>query len=47
MVLVDTSVWIDHFRNTNSRFAGLLISEEVSCHTLTYHVIDIYSNVPQ
>jgi len=32
MVLVDTSVWIDHFRNTNSRLIELLISEEASCH---------------
>jgi predicted nucleic acid-binding protein len=32
MVLVDTSVWIDHFRNNNSRLTELLISEEASCH---------------
>ncbi len=32
MVLVDTSVWIDHFRNNNIKLTEILISEEVSCH---------------
>jgi len=32
MVLVDTSVWIDHLRKTSSRLAGLLDDGEVAIH---------------
>ncbi len=32
MVLVDTSVWIDHFRNGNSDLAGFLDQGKVLCH---------------
>ena len=32
MVLVDTSVWIDHLRKTSSRLAGLLNDGEVAIH---------------
>ena len=32
MVLVDTSVWIDHLRNGNSYLQELLDSDEVACH---------------
>lgn len=32
MVLVDTSVWIDHFRRTNRKLTSLLESDEVSMH---------------
>ena len=32
MVLVDTSVWIDHFRNGNDQLTGLLNNGEVFCH---------------
>ena len=32
MILVDTSVWIDHFRRGNSRLATLLESGEVLGH---------------
>lgn len=32
MILVDTSVWIDHFRSTNSHLAELLESNLVSVH---------------
>ena len=32
MVLVDTSVWIDHLRYGNSRLKQLLLSESVACH---------------
>ena len=32
MILVDTSVWIDHFRNGNSELEELLISNEVMIH---------------
>jgi predicted nucleic acid-binding protein len=31
-VLVDTSVWIDHFRRSNRRLAGLLAEGQVACH---------------
>lgn len=32
MVLVDTSVWIDHLRRGNPRFASLLDEGKVLCH---------------
>jgi predicted nucleic acid-binding protein len=32
MILVDSSVWIDHFRNTEPRLESLLIHELVSLH---------------
>jgi hypothetical protein len=32
MILVDTSIWIDHIRRPNSRFIGLLEAELVSVH---------------
>ena len=32
MVLVDTSVWIDHFRRKNGRLGSLLAIEEVAIH---------------
>jgi predicted nucleic acid-binding protein len=32
MVLVDTSVWVDHLRRASTRLAGLLNESEVLCH---------------
>jgi predicted nucleic acid-binding protein len=32
MILVDTSVWIDHFRAGNDRLKYLLLEEQVLCH---------------
>ncbi|MCX6559173.1 MAG: type II toxin-antitoxin system VapC family toxin [Candidatus Aminicenantes bacterium] len=32
MVLVDTSVWVDHFRLGNQRLAALLENGDVVCH---------------
>ncbi|MDA8170367.1 MAG: PIN domain-containing protein [Nitrospiraceae bacterium] len=32
MVLVDTSVWIEHFRAGNADLRGLLLNGEVMCH---------------
>ena len=32
MILVDTSVWIDHLRNSNLQLVGLLESEQVKMH---------------
>ena len=32
MVLVDTSIWISHFRENNSHLKKLLLDESVSCH---------------
>ncbi|MBC8413695.1 MAG: PIN domain-containing protein [Nitrospira sp.] len=32
MILVDTSIWISHFRDTNSHLTGLLLNELVACH---------------
>jgi predicted nucleic acid-binding protein len=34
MVLVDTSVWVSHFRRKNSRLEDLLLLESVCCHPL-------------
>lgn len=34
MILVDTSVWIDHFRRGNRRLMDLLLSEQVFCHAM-------------
>jgi predicted nucleic acid-binding protein len=34
MVLVDTSVWIRHFRKTEVRLVDLLEREEVACHPM-------------
>ncbi len=33
-VLVDTSVWVDHFRAYDGTLAGLLWQEQVLCHPL-------------
>ncbi|HDH10771.1 MAG TPA: type II toxin-antitoxin system VapC family toxin [Nitrospirae bacterium] len=32
MVLVDTSVWISHFRKNSSQLKQLLMNESVACH---------------
>jgi predicted nucleic acid-binding protein len=32
MILVDTSVWIKHFRAGNERLKGLLLDGQVLCH---------------
>jgi predicted nucleic acid-binding protein len=32
LILVDTSIWIDHFRSSNSRLVNLLNSELVCLH---------------
>jgi hypothetical protein len=32
MILVDTSVWIEHFRAGNDRLKSLLLNEQVLCH---------------
>ncbi|HRX47446.1 MAG TPA: PIN domain-containing protein [Spirochaetota bacterium] len=32
MILVDTSVWIDHFRSSDEKLKSLLISGKVVCH---------------
>jgi len=34
MILVDTSVWIDHFRNGNARLKELLDNEQILCHPI-------------
>jgi predicted nucleic acid-binding protein len=34
MVLVDTSVWVSHFRNGNDEFSSLLSDGRVLCHSL-------------
>ena len=32
MILVDTSVWVDHLRRGNARLEALLLAGTVSCH---------------
>jgi len=32
VILVDTSVWVDHLRRGNPDLAGLLEQEQVACH---------------
>ncbi len=34
MILVDTSVWIDHFRKDNTHLKELLVTGLVACHPL-------------
>ncbi len=34
MILVDTSVWIDHFRRNNSALQAILLDGKVACHQL-------------
>ncbi|NED59868.1 PIN domain nuclease, partial [Streptomyces sp. SID10244] len=34
MILVDTSVWIDHLHTTNERLSTLLADHEIGCHPL-------------
>ncbi|MGR3319326.1 MAG: type II toxin-antitoxin system VapC family toxin [Candidatus Anammoxibacter sp.] len=34
MILVDTSVWIDHFRKGNSQLEKLLYDGDVVCHSM-------------
>jgi predicted nucleic acid-binding protein len=34
MVLVDTSVWVYHFRNSSERLINLLGNDQVLCHPL-------------
>ena len=34
MMLVDTSVWVDHLRNGNDDLRELLLKNEVACHSM-------------
>ena len=34
MTLVDTSIWVDHLRNTNELLKGYLVEGEVLCHPM-------------
>ena len=44
MVLVDTSVWVHHFRQGNSHLLDLLGNDQVLCHPLI--LIEIASGSP-
>ena len=58
-MLVDTSVWIDHFRKGSSRLAGLLGGGEVECHPFVVGelacgrlerrgvILDLFSDLPR
>ena len=59
MTLVDTSVWIDHFRVADSRLAALLLDGQVGCHAFVIgelacgrlqrrnEVLALLANLPQ
>ena len=34
MILVDTSVWVDHLHAAEARLIGLLTEDEIGCHRL-------------
>ncbi len=34
MIIVDTSVWVDHFRNSNEHLQTILAGDTVVCHEL-------------
>ena len=36
MILVDTSVWVDHLRVGNERLKSLLLDEQVLCHPFIF-----------
>ncbi len=59
MILVDTSIWIDHLHVTEDRLVNLLADDEVGCHPLVIEelalgsikqrdaVLDLLSNLRQ
>ncbi len=59
MILVDTSVWVDHFRNNNEHLQAILKNDMVTCHELVIgelacgnfknrkKVIGLLQNLPQ
>lgn len=46
MILADTSIWIDHFRNHNATLANLLSAEKVKIHPLVIGEL-IAGNLPR
>ena len=32
MILADTSIWVEHFKKSNSKFVSLLQEAEIACH---------------
>jgi predicted nucleic acid-binding protein len=59
MILVDTSVWVDHFRNGNERLSHLLLDQQVVTHPMIIgelacgtlrnraEILQLLSNLPQ
>ncbi|MGE0215215.1 type II toxin-antitoxin system VapC family toxin [Mycolicibacterium sp.] len=59
MILVDTSIWIDHLHNAESRLAKLLTEDAIGCHPLVLEelalgsmeqrdvILDLLSNLHQ
>jgi predicted nucleic acid-binding protein len=43
-ILVDTSVWVDHFRRANGVLESLIVSDQVLCHPLI--VIELACGTP-
>ena len=43
MILVDTSVWIDHFRRSDLRLVRLLRGDEAGCHAMVIGELSLSS----
>ena len=41
MVLVDSSVWIDHFKARNAALVGVLAAGQALCHPLVRHEVSL------
>lgn len=47
MIIADTSVWLDHWRRTNSRLAGLLTQGQIVVHPFVLGEIALGSVTPR
>jgi predicted nucleic acid-binding protein len=59
VILVDTSVWVDHLRVADRQLAGLLLEESVLCHPFVVgelacgalhrrsEILGLFRNIPQ
>ena len=47
MILIDTSIWVDHLRTSNARLAGLLERSEVLTHSMVVGELALGSISPR
>lgn len=47
MILVDTSVWIDHFRSNDDRLTACLVAQRVLCHPFVLGEIALGRSLPK